>query len=176
MCVCVYTCTRVCVCMYACTRVRVCEVCVHVYAGIADFDWSNVRGFWTRDRPMDDAARLAEQAAKVKQINPQTHVWVYRNLVKALSWYREVGEKLADPAYSGWFLPFHPGGAVDLGNNSWHSNPCTDGVCSSRYHSQDQTPRASECGGKCDCGGVPCGEYIWDHRCATTCHLLGHKI
>ena len=101
---------------------------------------------------------------QVKELNPGTHVWVYRNLVKALSWYKDVGEKLSDPAYSGWFLHFHPGGAVDLGHNKWHSNPCTDGLCSSLYHSQDQTPRVSECAGECDCGGVPCGEYIWDHR------------
>lgn len=51
--------------------------------GIADFDWSNVRSMWTKGRPMDDGRRLAEQAAKVKAINPKTHVWVYRNLVKA---------------------------------------------------------------------------------------------
>lgn len=132
--------------------------------GIADFDWSNVRSMWARDHPMDDGARLSQQVQKVKTINPKTHVWVYRNLVKALSWYAEVGEKLADPAYAGWFLPFRKGGAVDLGNNTWHSQPCTDGICSPLYHSQDQTPRDSECGGKCDCGGVPCGEYIWDHR------------
>jgi hypothetical protein len=33
----------------------------------------------------------------VKAANPATHVWVYRQLVKALPWYRDVGEKMADP-------------------------------------------------------------------------------
>ena len=118
---------------------------------------------------MDDGERLIQQAAKVKEVNPKTHVWVYRNLVKALSWYKDVGEKLADPAYSGWFLHFAPGGAKDLGSNkTWHSPPCTAGACSALFHSQDQTPRAAECaGGKCECGGAPCGEYLWDHRNAS---------
>ena len=33
---------------------------------------------WTKSKPMDDGARLAQQAAMVKAINPRTHVWVYR--------------------------------------------------------------------------------------------------
>jgi carbamoylphosphate synthase small subunit len=62
-------------------------------------------------------------------------VWLARNLVKALSWYSDVSEKLADPSYSGWFLQFD---AAKAGNYS--SSPCTEGVCSQHYHSQDQTP------------------------------------
>jgi hypothetical protein len=65
--------------------------------GIADFDWSNARAMWANSAPMDDGARLITQAAMVKAVNPDTHVWIYRNLVKALSWYSAVGEKLADP-------------------------------------------------------------------------------
>jgi hypothetical protein len=77
--------------------------------GIADFDWSNARQMWANKAPMDDGARLITQAAMVKAVNPNTHVWIYRNLVKALSWYSAVGEKLADPAYAGWFLSFRNG-------------------------------------------------------------------
>jgi hypothetical protein len=33
---------------------------------------------------------------------------------------------------------------------------------------QDQTPQHPKgdgsCTEACDCGGVPCGEYLWDHR------------
>jgi hypothetical protein len=111
--------------------------------GIADFDWSNGkltpdgRG-WQQAKPMDTNAVLIGQAAQVKAVNPRTHVWVYRQLVKALPWYREVGEKMADPRYSGWFLPFRKGGASDLRNGSWHVPPCTGGLCSNLYHSQDQ--------------------------------------
>ena len=78
----------------------------------------------------------------------------------SLSWYTEVSEKLRDPAFAGWFLPFRRGGAVGRPNGSYYSPPCTAGVCSGRFHSQDQTPRSAECGdnGHCDCNGVPCGE------------------
>lgn len=74
--------------------------------------------------------------------------------------------KLRDPQYSGWFVKFRKGGAVDLGNGSFHVPPCTDGLCSDSYHSQDQAPSPPDCGAdhKCDCGGVPCGEYLLDHR------------
>ena len=132
---------------------------------MADFDWSTGRDIWANSKPMDNARVLIEQAAKVKAINPSTHVWVYRNLVKALSWYKDVGEKLSDPAYSGWFLQF------DSKKSKYASPPCTEGVCSRHYHSQDQTPQhltgRKECKEACDCGGVPCGEYIWDHRNAS---------
>ena len=133
--------------------------------GIADFDWSNGkltpdgRG-WQQAKPMDTGAVLIEQAAQVKAANPRTHVWVYRQLVKALPWYKDIGEKMADPRYSGWFLPFRKGGASDLRNGSWHVPPCTGGLCSSLYHSQDQVQPHS-CNGTCDCSGVPCGEYLW---------------
>ena len=271
---------------------------------------------------MDCGAKLIQQAAMVKSeptSGPQNHVWIYRNLVKALSWYAPVAEKLADPQYSGWFIKFNAGGAVDLGNNTWHSPPCdplvappsggrgkitmeiepntnmlcgaspccavlgskntscpnygatqtaelcaaaceadsncavscttilrthrstTDAhfarvfevkaaldcprhgavqaftwhapsapnpasyfnqcflinkgyplrgfaqsvhvsgvksygkVCSTLYHSQDQTPQSKvECAGDCHCGGVPCGEYVWDHRNASLREWLVH--
>ncbi len=33
--------------------------------------------------PMDCEERLVSQAKAVKAVSPETHVWVYRNLVKA---------------------------------------------------------------------------------------------
>lgn len=74
--------------------------------GLADFDWSNARALWANQHPMDDNGLLLKQAATVKARSPSTHVWIYRNLVKALSWYADVGEKLADEQFSGWFLQF----------------------------------------------------------------------
>jgi hypothetical protein len=74
--------------------------------------------------------------------------------VKALSWYAEVSEKLSDPAYSGWFLQFDP-----AKKGKYFSDPCTEGVCSTAYHSQDQTPEhltgRKECKQKCNCNAVP---------------------
>jgi hypothetical protein len=132
--------------------------------GIVDIDWSNGRAQWSRSTPMDDDSRLATQAAMIKAINPNTHVWIYRNLVKALSWYDAVREKLEDPQYSGWFLHF---------NNPDPSNYSVPRGNTSLYHSQDQTPTVAECGGtKCDCGSIPCGEYLWDPRNASLRHWL----
>ena len=39
-------------------------------------DWSNARAQWAQAKPMDDDARLATQAAAIKAINPDTHVWI----------------------------------------------------------------------------------------------------
>ena len=64
---------------------------------------------------------------------------MYRNLVKALPWFSDVRAKINDPAYSGWFL---------------HT---AHGQGSGYYHDSEQTPHG-------DCGGVVCGEYLWDHR------------
>jgi hypothetical protein len=143
--------------------------------GIADFDWSTGRSLWANTHPMSTNEVLIEQIAKVKAVNPETHTWVYRNLVKALPWFEDVGEKLNDPAYQGWFLQFNP-----LRRANYSSPPCTEGVCTTAYHSQDQTPQhltgRRECRAKCDCGpNVPCGEYLFDHRNASLRRWLVHE-
>lgn len=130
--------------------------------GIADFDWSNAKLLWANDKPMNSEALLIQQAEAVKAANPHTRVFVYRNLVKALPWFGSVRAKLENPAYSGWFLTFKPG-------SNYSSPPCTGALCSMLYHDQDQTPSTSpdadgRCFEACDCGSLPCGEYLWDHR------------
>ena len=49
-------------------------------------------------------------------------------------------------------------------------------LCSDFYHDQEQSPAVPSpsnpnpdgvCAGTCDCGGVPCGEYLFDHRNGT---------
>jgi len=76
-----------------------------------------------------------------------------------------VQQKLADPASANWFLTFKP-------NTTYHVPQCDNNYnppkCSNFYHDQDQTPGYphgdGNCPGPCDCGPVPCGEYLWDHR------------
>ena len=101
-------------------------------------------------------------------------MFVYRNLVKALPWFSDVREKIGDPAFSGWFLRFKPGGAFP--NGSYHVPSCDPyydpPLCSPFYHDQEQTPSEKPggdgyCDGRCDCGSVPCGEYLFDHRNAS---------
>ena len=51
--------------------------------------------------------KLARQAEMTKQANPNTKVFVYRNIVNALPWYASVRTKLMDPQYAGFFLKFN---------------------------------------------------------------------
>ena len=73
-----------------------------------------------------------------KKANNNTKVFVYRNMVKALPWYKAVREKLVDPAYSGFFLPFRC-------NASAADHLPGEGGChvprqgTLLYHDQDQT-------------------------------------
>lgn len=143
--------------------------------GIPSIDWSNEKKQWAASRPMDCSERLLSQALAIKEQNPLSRPFVYRNLVKALPWFTEVRVKLEDPQYSGFFLQFKPGGAFP--NGSYHVPNCDDAyslpLCSDLYHDQSQSPAVptpanpspdGACVGKCDCGAVPCGEYLFDWR------------
>ena len=134
--------------------------------GIASYDWSNMKNIWANQKPMDCEERLVTQAVMTKKANPASHVFTYRNLVKALPWFSSVRTKLDDPAYSGFFLKFKDGI-----NGTYHVPACTFEKCSAMYHDQEQTPEHPKgdgsCVDKCDCGKNPCGEYLWDHRNGT---------
>ena len=88
----------------------------------------------------------------------------FSNFVKALPWYSSVREKLADPQYSGFFLRFDP-----KNSTPYNVPPCdtnfSPAKCSSFYHDQEQSPGHPRGDGDCrtapcDCGAVPCGEYL----------------
>jgi len=112
--------------------------------GIASYDWSNAKALWSKAKPMNCEETLVTQAEATKKINPDTHVWVYRNIVKALPWFSSVRAKLEDPKYWGWFLHY--------------KNASGNTATTNLYHDFGQTP-----GG--DCGNnVQCGEYLFDHR------------
>eukprot|EP01048_Picozoa_sp_COSAG05_P012010 COSAG05_NODE_1174_length_5617_cov_33.367162_2_plen_384_part_00 len=146
--------------------------------GLVSYDWSNAKALWANAKPMDAEVRMVTQAAATKQANPDGHVWVYRNLVKALPWFESVRAKLLDPAYSSWFLKFDPAkkGKYSVHTGSPNISAQCDlnyepPICSDFYHDQEQTPAHGEakpdgnCIDKCDCGpGLPCGEYLFDHR------------
>jgi pectinesterase len=145
--------------------------------GLVDTDWANNLKSWSNAQPMNSEEKMVEQAAALKQLNPKSKQFVYRNLVQAYSWFGgSVREKLEDPLYSGFFLRFRPKDKV-----ATHSPRCDDAydppLCSELYHSQSLAPNSKEetcfnfstcdgfCeSGKCDCGKVPCGSYVFDHR------------
>jgi len=150
---------------------------VTAHYGVVDIDWSNGKDEWASHHPMDAEKYLQKQAATIKAQDPKKKVWVYRNLVKALPWFGSVREKLSDPAYSGFFVRFGTAPAANGSVPGANVPACDTNYspprCSSLYHDQVQSPQhphgsllQGSCpDAPCDCGeGVPCGEYVWDHR------------
>ena len=126
---------------------------------------------------MDPEERLVQQAQLSHAANPASKTFVYRNLVHADNWMTTVREKLDDPAYSGFFVPFKRGGSLPDG--TWHVPACDTAYsppkCSGLFHDQVNTPQHNprsktplvngECAPEpCDCGKHPCGEYVYDYR------------
>ena len=143
--------------------------------GVVSYDWSNAKAAWAASKPMDCEERLAHQAKLTKDANPASKVFVYRNVVKALPWFSSVRKILNDPAFAGFFLRFDP-----TRKGSYHVPNCAAenaSKCSLFYHDQEQTPEVptkanphpdgSCADGVCDCGMMPCGEYLFDHRNGT---------
>lgn len=140
--------------------------------GVVSYDWSNAKEVWAQAHPMTCEEMLTEQAELVLALDAgipgeQPRVWVYRNTIKALNWFKSVRVKLDDPAYGGWFVRF---ANYTGGNGSYHVPACTFEKCSGFYHDQKQTPEMGGgshnggCNEECDCGDAPCGEYVFDHR------------
>ena len=59
----------------------------------------------------------------------QPKVWIYRNTIKALNWFTSVREKLDDPAFAGWFVPF-ANYSGPQSNGSYNVPACTFEKCS----------------------------------------------
>jgi hypothetical protein len=137
---------------------------------LVQLDWSTGKNVWANQHPMDAETLMIDQVERIQRARPGTITMVYRNTVKALSWFRSVREKLVDPAYAGFFLSY----ATSATNPS---SPACDTaysppLCSRLYHDQMQTPQYKvhddgqngTCFAPCDCGGVPVGEYLFDLR------------
>ena len=142
--------------------------------GIPSTDWSNDKADWAKSNPMDSEERLLAQSVLIRTASNMSRPFAYRNLVKALPWFSTQRRKLEDPAYFSWFLPFS-------GKGDYHVPDCdttfTPPLCSKLYHDQLQTPAVPSpsnpnpdgaCKDHCYCGGVPCGEYLFDWRAANT--------
>ena len=57
-----------------------------------DFDWSNWKGTgdsdgWAKHKPMDCEELMVKQVEMTVAASPDTKVFVYRNMIKALPWY-----------------------------------------------------------------------------------------
>ena len=93
--------------------------------------------------------------------------------IKALPWYTSVREKLVDPAYAAWFVPFNCSAADPLAG--CHVPVCDTNydppLCSALYHDQSQSPGFPSGDGNCaspacDVGAIPSGEYLFNPNSA----------
>eukprot|EP01052_Picozoa_sp_SAG31_P047697 SAG31_NODE_9663_length_1245_cov_0.717277_1_plen_216_part_10 len=148
---------------------------------------------------------IATQAAAAHARFPDTKIGVYRNGIKAINMFSGQREKLEDPAYAGWFMPYHayphggwqrnhsckvPTPTGPCASDKYTTSPCTYEKCSGLWHDQTQVPEYRKrgqqeglggsagssgkphydngvCTEECDCGSLPCGNYIYDHRNAS---------
>ena len=134
-----------------------------------DVDWSSGKADWAKEHPMQADVSLIRQALAVAAAVPGRRVFTYRNAIMALPWFSDARAKLTDPAYAAWFVPF---GKPTVKNTTWHVPPCDVNydppLCSTLYHGQVQTPQyPGLCEAPaCDCGLLPCGEYVFEFRSA----------
>ena len=157
--------------VYTCSYNRLTDVSptsIIAKFGLVAFDWSEGKELWDKQQPMTCEKTLIAQAAALKRSNPRARVLAYRNIVKALPWQATPRAALARADAASWFLGFSPAVA------SPHSPRCDPTFspprCSALFHDQVQTPRYPNnskydgtCSQPCDCGPVPCGEYLWRH-------------
>jgi hypothetical protein len=129
--------------------------------GVVSIDWSYDKSRWVDQRPMMDEATMYTHAVELKKRKPDMRVFVYRNFAKALNWFESNRDALeTNPS---WFFRFV--------QKPFHQPVCTDSKCSQLYHDQLQTAQVPSpadphpdgaCNVTCDCGKLPCGEYVWD--------------
>lgn len=159
---------------------------------LIDFDWSHGKEVWAQGHPMSADKFILAEAGRIKKINPNAKVFIYANMVKALPWFSFARQAIQEYA-NAWFLPFEPN-TLTHSPRCDDNYPKVHNVtrCSTLYHDQQQTPQFEpskkenmtyQCNANppdrapnpvnngscmdapCDCGvGVPCGEYLWDHR------------
>jgi len=130
---------------------------------------------WAKQSPMDCEERLVKQVAMTTAASPSTKVWVYRNSILALPWFTTVREKLEDPAYAPWFMPFANPIPIIMqqGNaNTTCDNTFSPPKCSTLFHDSVQTPGYPHGDGDCappgcDVGkNLPIGAYLFNPAAA----------
>lgn len=119
--------------------------------GIADFDWSNGLDAWLAKAPnCNPEELLLSQAQAVHAQSTTGHVWVYRNAIKAESWFTSIRTKMEDRSYWNWFLPIAGCGPpnYECGANF-----------SDNFYSKPDVGNGRWCG-----LGIACAEYLFDLR------------
>ena len=82
---------------------------------IIDFDWSNGKAIWTKQRPMLDEVVLQNQVEMSTKASLGTTVWVYRGSMWAYPWYVRGGRGVYHRVRCTlWTYPPYPLVPVDL--------------------------------------------------------------
>jgi hypothetical protein len=79
--------------------------------GLVSFDWNNARDLWMQ-HPLDETTceeLLVSQAMQVKSLNPNTKVFVYRNMELALEWLSSERAAMYNESMSDFFLKYQTG-------------------------------------------------------------------
>eukprot|EP00039_Didymoeca_costata_P026535 m.16103 g.16103 ORF g.16103 m.16103 type:complete len:461 (+) comp5584_c0_seq2:76-1458(+) len=126
--------------------------------GIITIDFESQEEIWGHHPggKNSDEMMVAE-AVKAKSIAPETQVYIYRNLAQAYANFVELREKLEDPSYSDWWIPFGPNSTMPRCELNPRLNKT---LCSDYFHTKLGWTENGH-----DCGDVlPCGDYVFNHR------------
>lgn len=109
--------------------------------GLVSLDWSVANGEWSKGgnvSAMTGAATLVEQCRRIKEVDPTTKCFAYRNTILALEWMEPHRSVMNDPAFVDLFLLNQPGNPGNL----------TPG-----------TPYGEDAGGP----GAGCRQFFWNY-------------
>jgi len=84
--------------------------------GLVSFDWNNAKDLWIaypRDQRKCEEM-LVEQAKMVKELNPATRIFVYRNLELSLEWLSSERAIMYNNATVDWFLRWKNGSIYQI--------------------------------------------------------------
>jgi len=109
--------------------------------GLISLDWSVANAEWSKGgnvSAMTGASTLVEQCRRIKQVDPTTKCFVYRNTILSLEWMEPHRSVMNDPAFVDLFLLNQPG------------NPA---------NATPGTPYNEDAGGP----GAGCRQFFWNY-------------
>eukprot|EP01116_Phalansterium_solitarium_P001606 TRINITY_DN11420_c0_g1_i1.p2 TRINITY_DN11420_c0_g1~~TRINITY_DN11420_c0_g1_i1.p2 ORF type:complete len:487 (-),score=117.32 TRINITY_DN11420_c0_g1_i1:129-1589(-) len=96
--------------------------------GLISLDWANAHDLWVNFSDPTQASceeTLVEQARRIKAANPNTRVFVYRNMELALEWLASERRAMLNSSYAGFFLQYEHG--TGHGNGTVYNEPIPEG-------------------------------------------------
>jgi hypothetical protein len=135
--------------------------------GIVTLDFESHEQLWGHHPGGKDSdTMMLVQAAAMKAIAPHTKIYVYRNLAQAYSNFVQLREKIEDPRYSGWWVPFGKDSTLPRCEVNPRLNKT---LCSDLFHTKlGWTENGHDCGDV-----IPCGDYVFSAYVKVVPALIG---